>query len=219
MTSQTIAAQVAAMHQAAATRPPNPRMAVFADEQARLARTPLPAGVSRPGTAVPDVDLLDAQGRPVTLHAALGDRPAVLVFYRGAWCPYCNIALATYQAQLLPELERRGFGLIAVSPQRPDESLSLREKQNLDFAVLSDVGNVLSGKFGIVMTPAPEVIEAQRALGLDLTEGNADGTTAIPMPTTVVIDTERVVRWIDVRQDYTTRSETADILAAVDSIG
>jgi hypothetical protein len=77
---------------------------------------------------------------------------------------------------------------------------------------------VLADRIGIVMTPSPEVIAAQLKLGLDLTEGNADGTTAIPMPTTVVIDADRVASWIDVHPDYSTRSEVRDALAAADSV-
>jgi peroxiredoxin len=219
MTQQTIAEQAAAMNQAAAARPANPVMSVFADERARLAREPAPEVPIGPGAPAPDGQLLDAFGLPVTLHAALAGGPAVLVFYRGGWCPYCNLALATYQGQLLPELRRRGFGLIAVSPQKPDESLTLQEKKELTFTVLSDPGNVLAARFGIVMTPSPDVIEAQLKLGLDLTQGNADGTTAIPMPATVVIDADRIVRWIDVHPDYGTRSEVSDILAAINATG
>jgi peroxiredoxin len=178
VTQQTIAEQAAAMNQAAAARPANPVMSVFADERARLAGEPAPEVPIGPGAPVPDGELLDVYGQPVTLHAALAGGPAVLVFYRGGWCPYCNIALATYQAQLLPELRQRGFGLIAVCPQKPDESLTLREKKELTFTVLSDPGNVLAARFGIVMTPSPDVIEAQLKLGLDLTQGNADGTTS-----------------------------------------
>jgi peroxiredoxin len=206
------------MNEAAAARPANPVMSVFADEQARLAHEPAPEGPLGPGATVPDGELLDVHGQPVTLYAALAGGPAVLVFYRGGWCPYCNIALATYQAQLLPELRRRGFGLIAVSPQKPDESLTLQEKKELTFTVLSDPGNALAARFGIVMTPSPEVIEAQLKLGLDLTQGNADGTIAIPMPTTVVIDAGHVARWIDVHPDYSIRSEVSAILAAVDAV-
>jgi peroxiredoxin len=219
VTQQTIAEQVAAMNEAAAARPANPVMNVFTDEQVRLAHEPAPEVSLGPGAPVPDGQLLDVYGQPVTLYTALAGGPAVLVFYRGGWCPYCNIALTTYQAQLLPELRRRGFGLIAVSPQKPDESLTLREKKELAFTVLSDPGNVLAARFGIVMTPSPDVIEAQLKLGLDLTQGNADGTTAIPMPTTVVIDADRVVRWVDVHPDYSTRSEVSDILAAIDAVG
>lgn len=219
VTQQTIAEQVAAMNEAAAARPANPVMNVFTDEQVRLAQEPAPEVPLGPGAPVPDSQLLDVYGQPATLYTALAGGPAVLVFYRGGWCPYCNIALATYQAQLLPELRRRGFGLIAVSPQKPDESLTLREKKELTFTVLADPGNVLAARFGIVMTPSPDVIEAQLKLGLDLTQGNADGTTAIPMPTAVVIDADRVVRWVDVHPDYSTRSEVSDILAAIDAVG
>ena len=218
MSQQTIADQVAAMRAAAAAQPPNPVMNVFAGERARLARTPLPDGILTPGTTVPDSGLLDVHGQPVTLYTALDGRPAVLVFYRGGWCPYCNIALATYHAQLLPELQWRGTGLIAVSPQKPDQSLSLQEKKDLKFTVLSDPGNVLASRLGIVMTPSQEVIDAQLELGTDITEGNADGTTALPVPATVVIDAGHVARWVDVHPDYGTRSEVRDILGAVDSL-
>ncbi len=174
-------------------------------------------GQQTPGTTVPDTDLLDVHGQPVTLYSALAGRPAVLVFYRGAWCPYCNLALATYQAQLLPQLQQRGFELIAVSPQKPDESLSRQETKDLTFIVLSDPGNVLAHRIGFVTTPSPQVIEAALTLGLDLREVNADGTAAVPMPATVVIDASHVVRWIDVHPEFSTRSEVRDILAAVDS--
>jgi peroxiredoxin len=170
------------------------------------------------GTAVADASLLDARGRPATLYAATGARPAVLVFYRGGWCPYCNIALNTYQTSLLPELRRRGAALIAISPQKPDESLSLTEKNALEFPVLSDPGLILADALGITITPAAEVIAAQRQLGLDITEGNADGTTRVPMPTTIVLDTGHVARWVDVHPNYAARSEAADILAAVDRL-
>ena len=114
-------------------QPPNPVASVFAAEQARLAARPLPDSVLKPGTMVAETGLLDPYGQPTTMYAALAGRPAVLVSYRGGWCPYCNIALAAYQAQLLPELQRRGVGMVAVSPQKPDESPSLQEKQDLRF--------------------------------------------------------------------------------------
>jgi len=70
----------------------------------------------------------------------------------------------------------------------------------------------------VTVTPGDDVLAAQRELGLDLTEANADGTTTIPMPTTVVVDAEGTIRWIDVHADYSTRSEVADILAALDEV-
>ncbi|HEY1699460.1 MAG TPA: peroxiredoxin-like family protein [Trebonia sp.] len=216
--SETIADQVAVLREAQAGQLPKPVLDIFTEEQAGLQRSPLPAGVITAGTSVVDTGLLDAHGQPTTLYAATGGGPAVLVFYRGAWCPYCNIALNTYQASLLPDLKSRGITLVAITPQKPDESLSLTEKNALEFPVLSDPGLKLADALGIAITPAPEVIAAQRQLGLDITEGNADGSTRLPMPTVIVLDAGHVARWVDVHPDYTERSETTNILAAVDQL-
>ncbi len=210
----TIAAQVDTLQTEIADHLPVSALAAFGAEQAglRAAGNPDTGAV---GTT-PDADLLDVHGRPTTLTAARAGRPAVVVFYRGGWCPYCNIALRTYQAQLLPELRERGIELVAVSPQQPDGSLSTQEADELTFTVLSDPGNALAGQLGIRTEPTADVRAAQAELGLDLTTVNADATAELPMPTTLVLDAQGAVRWIDVHADYTTRSEVADILAAVD---
>jgi peroxiredoxin len=217
MTS-TIAEQVHHLSDTIATQPPNEVMGAFAREQAELAAKGTTAGVVEVGATLPDAELLDAHGAATTLHEALGDRGSVLVFYRGAWCPYCNIALSTYQAELVPELVARGVGLIAVSPQTADGSLSTQEKHDLTFAVLSDPGNQVAKALGILTGPTEEARAAQLQLGLDLTAVNADGTTGLPMPTTVIVDADRVVRWIDVHPDYSTRSEPEQILAELDAL-
>jgi peroxiredoxin len=163
--------------------------------------------------------MLDAHGAPTSLRAAAGARPAVIVFYRGAWCPYCNLTLRTYRDQLHPALTDRGIGLIAVSPQKPDGSLTAQETNDLQFPVLSDPGNALARQLGILL-PArtPDLRAAQEKLGTDLHAVNADGTENLPMPTVVLIDAESRIRWIDIHPDYTTRTEVSDILAAADSL-
>jgi peroxiredoxin len=213
----TISEQVSEMRAARPPRdgePPNP----FEAEQARLAAAGLPEGVLAAGASIANVDLLDVDGTRTTLFDALGDKPSVVVLYRGAWCPYCSIALRAYQAELVPELDRQGAHLVAVSPQTPDGSLSAKEKNELTFTVLSDPGNQIAHQLGVVTAPSPEALEAQRSHGLDLAERNADGTTELPMPTTVVVDRDHVVRWIDVHPDYTTRSEPAEIIAALEML-
>ncbi|HWD24357.1 MAG TPA: peroxiredoxin-like family protein [Acidimicrobiales bacterium] len=213
--TMTISEQVGAMRAGQPPRPegtpPNP----FEAEQARLAVNGIPSGVMAVGSTLENVDLLDPKGASTTLYAATSGERAVLVFYRGVWCPFCNIALRTYQAELLPELTKRGIRLIAISPQKPDGSLSMAEKDELTFAVLSDPGNHLAGALGILTAPSPDALAAQLAHGMDLTAVNADGTTALPMPTTVIVAGDGTVQWIDVHPDYTTRSEPAEILAAL----
>ena len=218
MTVTTIAEQVKEMRAAQPPRPhgepPNP----FEAEQARLSAEGIPGGVLACGASVSDVELLDVEGTPTTLFAALADKTAVVVLYRGAWCPYCSIALRTYQAGLVPVLDRYDAHLLAISPQWPDGSLSTKEKNELTFTVLSDPGNQLARQLGVVTAPSPEALELQRSHGLDLAAQNADGTAELPMPTTFIVDPNHVVRWIDVHPDYTTRSEPAQIIDALEAL-
>ena len=194
-------------------------MDVFAAEAAALETLSVPDGVAAVGSALPDADLLDVYGAPTTLSAARAGAPAVVVLYRGAWCPYCNVTLHTYQVDLVPELQRRGVSLLAVSPQAPDGTLSMKEKHDLTFTVLSDRGNQLATALGVRSETSDEVRAAQATLGLDVAAGNADGTHDIPLPTVVVVDPAGTIRWIDVHPNYRTRSEVPDILAAVDATG
>jgi peroxiredoxin len=217
MAGVTIAAQVDEMKRSGPDEP-DPRMAAFAREQAGLAHVPVPAGVAEVGSRLPDADLLAADGSPLLLAEALGDGPTVVVLYRGAWCPYCNLTLRTYQSELLPGLRERGTELVALSPQKPDGSLTVKEKHDLEFAVLSDPGLTVARAVGVVTGPTEDSLAAQLELGLDLGEVNADGTTALPMPTVAIVDDGLKIHWIDVHPDYTTRSEPEEILAALDRL-
>lgn len=214
----TIAEQVQEMHQNSAGRLPAEVAAKFAQDQADLAAAGTPAGAATPGTAMPDGDLLDAHGKPTTLATSTAGQPAVVVFYRGAWCPYCNLALRAYEQELVPELKARGATLVALSPQKPDGSLTTQETNALSFAVLSDHGNQIAAKLGILMPTNEETLKTQRSLGLDVAEVNSDGEATLPMPTTLVVDADGVIRWIDVHPNYATRSEVSDILAALDQL-
>ena len=214
-TDLTIAAQVAGYDRESAGQLPAEVAAAFAAEQRELAAAELPAGTAQPGDRMPDGELLDATGQPTTLAQTLGARPAVIFFYRGGWCPYCNITLRAYQAQLVPALAERGIPLVAISPQTPDGSLSTKETKELTFTVLSDPGNQIAGQLGIITAPTEGARAAQLQLGLDLTQVNADGTTGLPMPTVIIADTAGVIRWIDVHRDYTTSTELDQILQAI----
>jgi peroxiredoxin len=167
---------------------------------------------------MPDGELLDVHGGATSLALVRAGRPAVVVFYRGAWCPFCNIALRTYQAELAPALADRGVAMVAVSPQKPDGSLTAAETNELSYSVVSDPGNQIASALGIVTEPSAQAVAAQKKLGLELAEHNADGGRRLPMPTTVVVDDTGVIRWIDVHPNYTARSEVSDILAAVDAL-
>ncbi|THG33315.1 peroxiredoxin-like family protein [Naasia lichenicola] len=196
-----------------------PRLAgVFADEQAGLTAGGVPSDAVSQGSIIPDARLVDAAGAEVSLYDAIGEAPAVLVFYRGAWCPYCNITLKHYQRTLLPGLNDRGIALIAISPQTPDGSSAAVANGELAFTVLSDPSNVLIEQLGIKTEPNAAARSAHTDLGFDVADSNADATADIPFPTVLVIDSGRSVTFADVHVDYTTRTEVATILSAVDSL-
>ncbi|HEY3957253.1 MAG TPA: peroxiredoxin-like family protein [Streptosporangiaceae bacterium] len=216
-TATPIAEQVTVLVAGMAAQAPAEVLGAFAAEQQQLDQAGVPAGVTTPGTPVPDAELLDIHGQPTTLNAARDGRPAVIVFYRGAWCPYCNLALRTYQEHLVGPLTDRGAALIAVSPQKPDGSLTMQQANELTFTVVSDPGNQIAARLGILTAPTDDAQHAQAAVGLDLTAVNADGTRTLPMPTTVIVDSAGIIRWIDVHPNYATRTEPAEILAAYDA--
>lgn len=216
--SQTIQEQSDALNAASAGRLPAEVLETFARDQAAWRTKGRPADAIAVGDVLSDFTLPDATGRDVSLSELVADGPAVLVFYRGGWCPYCNIALHQYQSELVPQLPDYGATLAAIT-QKPDESLSTAEKHDLQFAVLSDAGARVARQLGIGFEPAEDVLEAQRALGLDIRDGNADGSPELPMPTVLVVDSARTVCFADVHADYTSRTEVSEIVAALERLG
>jgi peroxiredoxin len=168
------------------------------------------------GATIADFTLPDADGADVSLAELTADGPAVLVFYRGQWCPYCNLTLRAYQAELVPELGKHGARLAAVSPQLPDGSAATKESNELGFPVLSDVGNVVARGLGLTFTVAEDVRPTLSGIGADLAKHN--GEWELAHPAVLVVDRERVIRFVDVHPDYTTRTEPAQILEAVESL-
>lgn len=189
--------------------------AVFAKEQSDLNAAGTPAGAVAAGDPLPDATLTTVDGQQVTLASVLDGAPAVIVFYRGAWCPYCNITLKHYEQTLAATLREQGVGLVAISPQTPDGSQAAVANGELSFTVLSDPANALASQLGILTAPSAEAQEAHTTLGFAVKDSNADDTPGLPFPTVLVVDASGTVRFADVHVDYTTRTETEEILEAV----
>jgi peroxiredoxin len=214
----TIAEQANEMKGVAASRLPAEVVAVFESEQAALAAGGVPAGAVSVGDTLAPFALPDATGQTRTLEELTASGPAVIVFYRGGWCPYCNLTLRTYQQELLPQLDEYSARLVAISPETPDASLTTQEKAELTYTVLSDKGVELARSLGITFQPSEEGLASQRELGIDIRSTRADGGTALPMPTVLIVDRNRVVRFVDIHPDYTGRTEVGEILAALQTL-
>jgi peroxiredoxin len=171
----------------------------------------------RTGDRAPDFTLPDPRGREVSLAILLEARPAVVTFYRGGWCPYCNIQLRAYQA-ILPEITARGARLVAISPQLPDGSLSTAEANELTFDVLSDIGNSVARTFGLVWSLPEELRAALLSNNKALPGVNGDDSWELPVPATYVIARDGRVAFAAIDVDYRNRVEPDAILTALRSL-
>lgn len=169
------------------------------------------------GDAAPDFELPDATGKTVHLSELLKQGPVVINFYRGEWCPYCNLELRAFQ-NLLPEFKQAGATLVAISPELPDHSLSATEKHSLEFAVLSDVGNQVSRQYGLVFTLDASLKPIYQNFGIDIPASNGDDSYELPMPATYVIDSSGRIRYAFAEADYTQRAEPQDVLAVINEL-
>lgn len=175
-------------------------------------RKPLKAG-----NKAPDFTLPSANGESVSLSEKLQEGPVIITFYRGDWCPYCNLELRAYQ-RILPEIKEAGATLIAISPQTPDSSLSTAEKNDLEFDVLSDVGSKVAQKFGISFKLPDYLQDLYNKLGGSLPQYNGTDDWTLPVPATFVIDRESNIILAHVDTEYQNRLEPSEALGAIKAI-
>lgn len=210
----TLMLQLADFHAGFKQRAPAERMAMMESATAQLRATGIEAAALRVGAELPALTLPDATGKPVDLKALNASGPLVVVFYRGGWCPYCNLELREWQ-RLLPQLQALGATLVAISPQTPDNSLSTSEKNALAFPVLSDSSMAAAQAFGIAFALSPELIALYASVGNDLPTLNGNGQWMLPIPATYVIDRGGVVAFAHVEADYRQRAEPEQVLDRV----
>jgi signal transduction histidine kinase len=179
---------------------------------ARLVESGAAEQVLKEGGPAPAFTLPDAFGHPVTLSHLLQQGPVVITFYRGAWCPYCRLTLRAYQ-QALPQIQESGASLVAISPQTPERSRALVEKEELTFPILSDVGNTVARRFGLVYTIDEAVRAAHQQVGADLPAFNGDDSWELPMPGTFIVDQAGTVLLACVDPDFTHRLDPSAIIA------
>lgn len=166
------------------------------------------------GDEAPGFHLPDARGGDVALADLLADGPVVLVFYRGAWCPYCNLQLAAFQGALA-DIRAAGATLVAVSPQTPDQSLTLAEQRSLEFPVLSDAGNAVAAAYGLVFTQSDAATATSRELGVELADFNGDDSNTLPAASTFVIEQDGVITFASISGDYRWRVGPEEVLAVL----
>ncbi|MCW6512777.1 peroxiredoxin-like family protein [Lichenifustis flavocetrariae] len=166
------------------------------------------------GDKAPSFTLQDPDGQPVSSADLLAKGPLVLSFYRGVWCPYCNMELQALQAAL-PEFEKLGTSLVAISPQTAPNSRKSVRQNDLAFPILSDPHNDVAAAFGLRFAMPDYLIDLYKGLKNDLPAFNGDPSWTLPMPGRFVIAQDGTVLYAEVNPDYTRRPEPKDMLPAL----
>jgi peroxiredoxin len=191
---------------------------VFDQDAAQMAKdfaNPLKLSV---GDEAPLFELPNAAGTPVSLSQSLAQGHVVLVFYRGDWCPYCNLSLNGYQ-RVLDQIKALGGNLVAVSPQSPDHSNAMIDKNALAFEVLSDAGNHVASLYTTIFNLPESSNEAGLKVGVDVAASNIDKTVAVPVPAVYIINKNGKIAFAKSEGgDFTQRVEAQEILDALQSI-
>lgn len=170
------------------------------------------------GDRAPGFTLNDPEGRPVSSADLLAKGPLVISFYRGVWCPYCNMELQALQAAL-PEFRTLGANLVAISPQTPVNSRKSLRQNALSFPILSDPGNETAAAFGLRFALPDDLIELYKGLKNDLPAFNGDPDWTLPMPARYVVAPDGTILYAEVNPDYTRRPEPEDMLPAIRRAG
>lgn len=160
------------------------------------------------GDKISDSKFLNKNNEVVTLSDQRKGRPAVLSFYRGSWCAFCNLELRYYH-HLIEESEMDSINMFAITPEAPDCSINT---DDLHFSILSDVKNQFAKKLNLVYNPSWLLQLVYRLGGINLKKTQENNEAELPIPATYVVDKEGVITFAFVDPDYTKRAEPSLVL-------
>jgi len=208
--------QIAALQQQARARMPAEMLKQIMADTEQLVRSGIAERSLQLGDYAPPFALPNAVGKSVASADLLANGPLVISFYRGAWCPYCNLELRALQ-DALPQIRGLGAALVAISPNLPDKSLTSIEKHSLTYEVLTDTQNQVARQYGLVMTLSASLRPLYQQIGFDIPGHNGDDSWELPMAATYVVVPGGRIVFRFVTADYTRRAEPADVILALES--
>lgn len=158
------------------------------------------------GDKIEDTILLNNLGDKVSIMDVLGKQPAIISFYRGTWCPYCNLELSTYNELLK---DKNKIKMIAISPERPESSINV---ENLNFEVLSDIDNKFAKKLNLTFDITETIENIYDGFGINLEKSQGKKSRILPIPATYIVDSSGVIVYAYIDADYTKRAEPKDVI-------
>jgi peroxiredoxin len=198
-------------------KPPKEALDIMHRATADLIASGQAQRAKRAGDAAPEFTLKDPDGKEVSSRDLLAKGPLVVSFYRGVWCPYCNLELQALQAAL-PEIAARGASLVAISPQTAPNSRKSERDNKLSFPILSDVRSEVAKAFGIRFSLPDDLIALYKSFKNDLPVFNDDPAWVLPMPARYVIGTDGVIAYAEINPDYTQPPDPSELLPVLDRL-
>jgi len=187
-------------------------------ETEALAEEPAPPAASaeavqplQPGSKVPELNLRDAAGETHPLKEILGGKPAVVIFYRGGWCPFCTVHLAALSA-VEAELTKLGYHLFALAPDPPEKIAETIEDKELSYTILSDADLRAARSFGVAFQVDAETVTTYKGYGIELPVTGGAAVPALPVPAVFILDGEGIVRYTYANKDYKVRLDNDELL-------
>jgi peroxiredoxin len=210
--TETLSEQLEAYRTGWRARVPAERQAVMDAHVAHLAASGIAGTAKQVGDRAPAIRLRDQHGAEFDVAGLLAKGPVVVTFYRGGWCPFCNMELKAYQA-VLPRLAAAGASLVAISPEKPDDVVDTAAKNALSFPVLSDIGHGVAKAFGVHYAFTAEVRTVYDGFKLDIPGKNGSPDDwSLPLSATYVIGQDGTILFADTRTDYRERTDPEEVL-------
>ena len=200
-----------------AVKPTKERLDAMRRATAELIESGQAQRAKKAGDIAPEFTLNDPDGKEVSSRDLLAKGPLVVSFYRGVWCPFCNLELQALQAAL-PEITARGASLVAVSPQTAANSRRSQRENKLEFPILSDVKSEVAHAFGIRFALPDYLVATYKSFGNNLAIVNDDPAWVLPMPARYVIGTDGIIAYSEVNPDYTHRPDPSELLPVLDRL-
>ncbi|MDC9511270.1 peroxiredoxin-like family protein [Pseudoalteromonas sp. Angola-4] len=212
----SLKAQIDAYNVQKEAKLPGDVLALIAQTNEELIAQHIKDNALQVGAKVSNFSLNNHSAEQVELADLLNNGPVIISFYRGNWCPYCNLELKALNNHL-PEFKTHNAQLVAISPQLPDETLSSAQKNALEFDVLSDINNKVAEQFGLLFTLDERIVALYSQFGIDFEKYYGNKSFKLPLPATYIINQKGIITYAFLNEDYTLRAEPTDVLAALES--
>ncbi len=210
----TLREQLKELADGSANRHPEKAQDIMRTAIRQLESTTILEQALKTGDIIPEIRLSNANGEIIDIRSILKKHKVVLAFYRGAWCPYCNLELRALQ-NALPEIEAKGAKLVAISPQTPDNTLTTVEKNELSFEVLSDVDGIVGRKMKLIYTLPSELVELYKSFKIDLKKSNGNLENELPIAATYIVEQDGNISYHFLAEDYKLRADPEDIIKSL----